>query len=41
MIDKAKADDILHELQDIAEKHPAAASELAAVIEKLAALLGV
>lgn len=40
MIDKAKADDILHELQDIAENHPEAAAALAAVIEKLANLLG-
>lgn len=41
MIDKAKADDILHELQDVAERHPEAASELAAVIEKLVAILEV
>lgn len=41
MVDKAKADDILHELQDIADKYPAAADALAAVIEKLADLLEV
>jgi hypothetical protein len=40
-ITQTEADEILHRLQDIAELHPAAASEIALIVERLAELFGV
>ena len=34
-------DDILHELQNLAEKYPAAADDILRIVEKIAAAAGV